>query len=656
MLRNILCFGIAYCRPMNVTISADWSVKVTELAVLPAAATSRADLSIGGVDSCIVATPEGVFADPAMIGAPLVQAIDAIFLSNRYLVGLDYPVFMRALFGHGAALPVDMTGSTLVRLAAAIEPFTPQRRLLYRSVRLADEVANYQFETLYAAGPDGKEQPTQLDIDEFVADLWTKGVRFGVDLDAIRTAIASGSVAREIVAHRLAPIKGDDASVEEVASELRRNDAPRQLANGKLDLLSFENRFPQIKTGKRLLRKIPATVGVPGIDLGGRPIAPELPADVDLSDYAGEGTAVDVGADGEFLIAACDGFLSIDASHDRIAITNKIISRDGVSAKTTGNLQLQGDYEEFGEIQEQRSIEGTSITVHADVYGHLISRGGLICLKRNLVGGSARNANGNIEVQGVASSSSLQSTNGAVILKRAENCIIAAARVRVEQAVNCEIIGDDIEIGHAEGCAIAGRSIRIGRAAPRRQGEMLVYALRPDCDSLDTALTQVRTRIAQLATQVAQCRSTMEALATQEEVRKYLRVASRVRSGEMALVGEQVAQFQALTERTAPALREVAQLSQQAKKAELERQAGLIYEQQYETERRTRLGQGGVQILTLDGDVQVRALPYEPEAGSFWDVAPRDVKQRLRDSSGTELLFAGCSGGWDWTLGSAVES
>ena len=33
-----------------------------------------------------------------------------------------------------------------------------------------------------------------------------------------------------------------------------------------------------------------------------------------------------------------------------------------------------------------------SITVHGDVFGHLVSRGGAILLHHNLVGGSARNA------------------------------------------------------------------------------------------------------------------------------------------------------------------------------------------------------------------------------------------------------------------------
>lgn len=629
---------------------------MSELAELPIEHNSSAEPAIEGIGACIVCAADGVFADPDMLGAPLAEAVDAIFMSNRYLLGLDYPVFIRALFGHGPQLPLDGSGRTMVRLAGAIAPFTPQRRLLYRQVRTGDGVASYQFEAVYETGPDGKERPAQLDIDEFVADMWSKGVRFGLDLDAIRGAIVGRASGRIVVASKLAPVTGDDARVEEVASELRRSDAPRQLANGKMDLLCFENRFPQIKHGRRLLRKVPPTAGVPGIDLLGRPIAPDLPRDLDLADFAGEGTQIEQAPEGEFLVAARDGFLSIDAAHNRIAITDKIVSRDGVSAKTTGNLQLEGDYEEFGEIQEQRILEGGSITVHADVFGHLVSRGGTIRMRRNLVGGSARNADGDIRVDGVASGSTLQAVRGEVIMKRAENCVIAARRVRIEQAINCEIMADVLELGHAEGSAVAGRIVKIGRAAPRRQAEMLVHVLRPDCGTLDQALAEVRARAEQLASEIQACRTRMEAIATSDEVRTYSRLAPRVRSGELVLSAEKLQQFQVLAARAVPALQEVAHLAQQARAQEVERQAALIREQAFAAQRRERLGQASVEILTLDGDVVVCALPYDPDAGSFWDLPPREVKLRLRDTAGTEQLFGGASGTWRWDLASLAKS
>ena len=100
----------------------------------------------------------------------------------------------------------------------------------------------------------------------------------------------------------------------------------------------------------------------------------------------------------------------------RISIGPKIISREGVSARTTGNLQLTGEYEEFGAVQEQRKVEGGNITIHGDVYGIIESRGGDISLNRNLMGGAATNADGAIRVRGVASGAVLQTKKGEVAL------------------------------------------------------------------------------------------------------------------------------------------------------------------------------------------------------------------------------------------------
>ncbi|MBA4094624.1 MAG: hypothetical protein C0489_11120, partial [Candidatus Accumulibacter sp.] len=433
-------------------MSVIWSANVSHVAL-----SSVARFASDGPEHCIVRREDGVYADPAALGTTLVAALDNLLRAGNYLAGLDYPVLIKALYGHGPALPVDATGRVQVRIAADIRPFTPARQALYRSVKITDGQAEYYFEPVVEPDPDGGERPTVLDADEFVADMWVKGIRFGADVAAIAEAIGTGAAGRCVVARRLSPVDGDAARVEEVTSELHRSDAPLELANGKLDLMSFQNRFPQVRMGTRLLRKVPRTAGSPGFELTGIPLPAEVGKDLDLAAYAAEGTGVDVVPAGEFLIARRDGFLNVDPKSNRIAISDKIVSRDGVSARTTGNLNLSGDYEEFGEVQEQRTIEGDSITVHADVYGHVLSRGGAIRLERNLVGGSARNMNGGVRVLGVASSATIQAARGDVVLGRAENCVVSGARIRIDTAINCEIMGDDVEVTHAEGSAIAGR-------------------------------------------------------------------------------------------------------------------------------------------------------------------------------------------------------
>ena len=407
---------------------------------------------------------------PAAGAASLLAEIDRLIQSGRYFTGLDYPVLVQLLYGVGPALPpAALDGS--VRFASGTASFDTARRTLYRNPRIRDGVAEYSFEPVFALAPGSPEQhtPARLDVDEFIAHLWGKGVRFGLDLPAIRHAIASmGTAGLVTVATRLAPAPGVDAQIVEVSSDLHRSDAPKQLANGKLDLMSFQNRFPQITPGTRLLKKVPCQPGTPGRDMSGAPVAPPQPADVDLAPMAGAGTRVERTGGGEFLVAQQAGFLNVDPKTQQISVDAKIISHDGVSSRTTGNLQLTGDYEEFGEVQEMRVIEGEGITIHADVFGKIISRGGLVLLNRNLVGGSATNRRGDITVEGVASGAVIQAKNGTVTLQRAENCIISGTRVRVEHAVNCDIIGDDVNVGQAEGCALAGRQVRVASSTPRR--------------------------------------------------------------------------------------------------------------------------------------------------------------------------------------------
>jgi hypothetical protein len=601
-----------------------------------------------GPEHCIAKRPDGVYADPQVLGTTLIAAVDGILLSNHYFSGVDYPVLIKALYGHGPELPRDARGQAVVRIADDILPFAPSRRPLYRSVKIADGQAEYYFEPVFLPGPDGEEQPTRLDVDEFIADMWMKGIRFGVDVAAIRDAIESAAAGRYTVARRLPPRAGLDARVVEVSRDLHRSDAPRELANGKLDLMSFQNRFPQIRAGERLLQKLPREAGEPGFDLSGIPIAPEIPKDLELGMYAGQGTRVVKAPEGEFLVAQQDGFLNVDPKTSRIEVGDKIVSRDGVSARTTGNLNLTGDYEEFGEVQEQRILEGESITVHADVYGNVVSRGGVVLLNRNLVGGSARNAKGPITVRGTASGAVIQSADGEVRVGRAENCVISGAKVVVEQAVNCEILALEVEVAQAEGCAIAGRSLRIGSAAPRRQNEMLVYVLRPDCSRILDAQAQVRERVAQFGELAARHRAARDALGAEPELRKYLQLAPRIRKGELVLSPQQQPQFTCLAQAVLPALRELGRLTHELKAAEQEQQAGAAFLAQLEAQRAARAGSAQVEIGLIEGELQVRAMSYEPDAGSVYDVAAREVKSRVREAVGTELLFAGAEGAFRW--------
>lgn len=599
-------------------------------------------------DRCIIKRADGVYIDPAVLGNHFIDAVNNLFHSNAMFRGLDYPVFIKAMYDVGPDLKRSANGEALVRFAADIVPFAPERRALYKAVKIGRDIAEYHFAPVFVLGPQGEEVPARLDLDEFIADVWNKGIRFGLEPEAIHAAIAGGKSARVTVARRLEAQPGIDAQIVEVSTDIHRSDAPRQLANGKLDLMAFQNRFPQIACGVKLLQKVARRDGLPGFDLNGTRREPALPKDLELSPLAGPGTVIEMTAAGEFLVAIRAGFLSVDSKNHQLAISDKIVSRDGVSARTTGNLQLTGDYEEFGEVQEKRLIEGDSITIHADVFGNIVSRGGRIVLNANLVGGSSHNRDGDIQIHGVASGAVVQTKNGHVTMARAESCIISGSRVTIDHASNCEIIADEVVVGLAEGCAIAGRRVTLERAGPRKQSEMLVFALVPDQALIDAEMLKIKDEAEACAQTLALRHREFDALVAAPDVRQFMLLQHKVRTKEITLTPEQQPAFQKMALAIGAELKTIAVQSNELKICAAERQALLARWSQLAQQKYSALEGCTIALGKAAGTTQIRMMPIQSDGAKVFDLAPKDIKLRLRGQADGAILFSDDGGGFDW--------
>jgi len=602
----------------------------------------------GGLPSAIVKRANGVYFDAKASALACQAAVNQVFLGSAFFTGLDYPIFIRALYHCGPELPDAMKEAPLLRFADGVEPFPAPRRELYKSVKIINGEAEYYFEPVFFEVPDMPPQPARLKFDEFVADMWVKGIRFGIDAPAVKEAVASGRVSRITVARRLGATPGRDAHIVEVSPDIHRSNAPKELADGRFDWNTFQNRFPQVKPNVRLLRKVPSTAGVRGFELSGIVIEPPLPKDIELTGVAGPGTVIENHAEGEFLVSATEGFISVD-SGKRISIGPKIVSREGVSTRTTGNLQLTGEYEEFGEVQEQRVVEGGNITIHGDVFGNINSRGGNIVLSRNLVGGTATNAEGNISVKGVASGAVLQTKKGEVVLARAESCVISGSRVIIGEASNCEIIAGEVVIKTAEGCAIAARKLEIVSTAPRRQTEMLLYPLVPDTSKYDKKIAELTAEVTQCERDVQQRKAEIDAITGQQEVRNYLTLATRVRKQEVTLTPEQEPLFHKMAAQVGPSLRQVAKLSLNLKAAQAQLQQAQEQVDLVQRQKTTVVRGSRCSVAAVMGETLVRTMSFNPDLGVPYDRAPKEIKAKLRTSTaGLTTVFSGASGTVEW--------
>lgn len=615
---------------------------------------------------------DGIYVDPAKIATKddFGHFVARLIHAGFRFAGLNYPLFQRLANEWAPAKEAQVE-----RLAAAIVPFEAARKELYKAVKITSggELAEYFFEPAMIAtiertpllGPvdeDGTEgivgwderrdrKPTELDPDEFVFDLWTKGISYGIDYDRVKRIIAGKEVGRFPVARMLEPVEGSDAGIREVFAGLHRDNAPKQLAGGRLDLRQFANRFPQIDKGVPIIKKIPRSFGKPGMTVSGKVVEPnEKPKDFDLATLAGPGTKVEKRPDGEYIVSAIDGFLSLDSKTNLVSVTEKVVNTEGVSLRTTGDLNLVGDeFETHGDVQERRVVEGKHMSFRGDVYGMIVSRGGNVLIDGNIVKGKAESPGGKITVQGRASQADITAVDGEIELAVAEGCTIVGSRVRIGRASSCEIVAEHLEAEQLEGCKVAANSLQIGASRNRRDSETAIYVLVPDFGEFEDREKTLNEELAKLAANATAISAKLAELRGHPELSKFLALDIKLKKGELKLSPEQSEQVHKAALRFVPIIQQIRALS-----AELERQKAAQAAKKAELEatihqRQETAAAVGCKIDQVEGESIVRRLQMLPGEATFSESQLESIRTRMR-APDSNRLFYGTEGTFEWRL------
>jgi hypothetical protein len=619
---------------------------------------------------------DGIFVDLTLfpVGGGFELFIDKLFSEGTRFQGLDYRLLMDLLYDYDAILDANGIGAKL-KLASDVVVFSPKRKALYKGVKVDSQGkrAEYFFEPVQIEvvveepvygepGADGvapivgstrKEElkPTQLDMDEFIADMWLKGVRFGIDVEKVAGVIARAEMGRMTVAVQLDATEGSDAEIEEASEVLRRDNSPKILPNGKADLRKFQNRFPQIELDARLLKKKPRVLGKPGFTVNGGIIEPETPKDLDLQPLAGPGTRVEKQDGFEFIVSSRHGFLSLDVDSNNISVTEKIENKSGINMKTTGDLSLSGnEFIEHGEVQEGRAVEGKNMTFRSDVYGDVVSQGGFILLESNLSGGSAKSLGGDVTANGRTFNSVIEAWGGRVSVKYAESCLIKGETVVIERAVNCEIIAKNVQIDKAEGCGIAGVVVKIKSSNSCRGKQNIVAMVVPSISIFDAQIAQVDKAIDDCQKIVAVKELALAEIKADADFAKYLALATNIKLGTVKLTLAHQENWQKMVSKFARPYGMVEKLNAE-KQEQLDRMLAFQQEKTYLLAAREKSGIGVCcEISEVVGDTLVRTMVAQNEISEFHNTKISELRILLREQGlQSERIFTNDEGSLDWT-------
>ena len=650
---------------------------------MPDNSADNDNLNPGGftLPAYVLSRPEGVYIN---LSTPQTKEvlrlfIDRLFSNEARFAGLDYEHFSNLLYGNDSSglsaengvnptpgLPVSI--ATEVRIASSIVRFPPERMELYKDIKIINngERAEYMFEPVFIEemkdepvygepGEDGvlpvietrqmvDRQPTQLDFDEFVASMWVKGLRCGIDADKVRETIRKDTAARMEIAFRIEPTDSKDAEVIEESDLLHQDKSPLILPDGKADLRRARNRFPQVAKDTPLLLKIPRALGKPGYGVDGTVIEPRMPEDLDLSKFSGAGTRIDQTPRGELIVANIDGFVDLDESTGTICVTTTIEDKGGISAKLTGDIKLTvDDFTEQGEVQEGRIVEGKHMTFNADVFGTVISKGGNIELGSRLSGGRAQSIGGDITVKGKALNATVETWDGKINIEFAEDSLIMGKSVSIVRAVNCEIIAEELQLGIAEGCAIAGKQLQITSSNMHKDRETVISILIPDIASYDRQIDEAKNSLLQIEQAIQAKNREVAANQSDPGFARYLAMVEKVRGGEIQFTPEQQIGWKKIINHFAPLVRGTEGMKQKC--------VILGEAIKHWTQLRETCGSGGefCKIEQVLGDTLVREMKSNLGMSVFRSLPEEELRSRLQELGNTEeRIFWDDKGNIDW--------
>lgn len=612
----------------------------------------------------------------------LARFVERVFAENAMFLKLDYPQFLKLLFEYSTqeinvlADDFERNGKQPeIKIADDIVAFPASRQEIYRGLKIQSDGdrADYFFEQvtidiefdepIYGEEDEhgdypqtGVERRTRterifLDFDEFVAAMWAKGLRFGIEEALVRKAIETDSVERLSIASQKLPQPGCDSTIAELFDLMHRDDRPRMLSGGRIDLRQYSNRFPQVSAGTRLFSKVPRKLGVSGWNVQGRELLAETVKDFDINTLAGTGTFIEKLDNGDaFVVASIDGFLSIDEQSSQVTVSEKIINRSGVSTRTTGDLTLSGEeFDEYGEVQEKRAVTGLHMNFFANVFGDITSSGGRVVFKKTISGGSANSPGGTISVEGIASGASLLARRGNVDAVSAESSLVVGRVVRIQRAVRCDIVADLVEIDYAEGCVIAAKQIKIGEATARKNIATQVLVLLPDIERYERLITDAIAERNAVVAELAVKQERFAAATASVDMKSYLSLEPRIRAKSLQMTAAQEANWKALLGRLGPALREIQKIQGDLKVA---RQQLVDCDAQLEKlkiERETANAAAWCQIDQVSGDTSVRGRRLRADLPALDGLPPKDLRSRLNESIESDLrIFFDSSGSVCW--------
>lgn len=357
--------------------------------------------------------------DIGLMGLSLTQADSHVFLKAQPTEGRQ-PIDVAALH---ALLVREGYGDCQFReeaIAKAVSDCNNQTEPLV--ILLADQIdatikvniaPDEMTAVLNMTAAHGGKAAAMADVLKALGDA---GVVFGIDEEALIRACELGDCTNVPVAIGSPAQDGEDARLDELIPQAADR-APKLDENGLIDYREHGH-IPVVQVGAPLMRRIPATSGLPGHTILGHVLPPHPGQD---KTFAAQLPGAQVASeDPNLLQAAVTGQpVRVDGG-----VMVEPILRVAEVNMASGNIHFDGTVEVNGEV-----VQGMKVQASGDI------------LVNGMVDGGLLEAGGNIQVQGGVIAHAKLKAGGSVTVRFAQGAKISAGTVIMinDMALECEL-------------------------------------------------------------------------------------------------------------------------------------------------------------------------------------------------------------------------
>ncbi len=322
--------------------------------------------------------------------------------------------------------------------------------------RVVIRVSEDKLQAFIAVHPPVKVTPGALDAD-FIKRRW---IEMGLDpealtLDSAKSFADEWNSTHALVPERLAaeavnpPSKGADAHIEYIIDPSVKFKPMDQ--GGSVDFRNI-NLIKPVKKDQPLAKRIPAGLGIHGIDLYGQPAPAPDGADIDMP--LGVNTEFSK-TDPNVAVASVTGFLQ---QKDGLIGVNECFVVDGSVDFSTGNITYEQAAMIRGDISDGFTVNvGGALEVGGGVGEAKVLVGGDVLIKKGFVGSGRGliSAKGNVTL-GFSSNQTLRAHGDVLLEKESFNCQIYSRKTisvygplvgglaMAFREIHCRVAGNDL--------------------------------------------------------------------------------------------------------------------------------------------------------------------------------------------------------------------